>query len=279
MQGAFRSRVWVPVVGLLLGLCGCSALPAARVDDYRKRVQALQAENSELRTVVLNLRSQNHDMAQRAVDDARRLRAQDEAIRRLEQSVAVYQEEREQWAAQLEQIKSQVRMAAMAPPPTAMIERLKSFAQSHAACRFEVEPSSLWLPVETLFRPNTSEISHEGEALLDDLARLFESSPAVSDRLAMRLVGPTEPGQVRQASLGENAVTSSRADRAFDRVRRLQDWFSARSGIEADRIAVSTFGPSSTDGLKQASAQAPPSIVIEVRAMAVDANSPFHVGS
>ena len=103
---------------------GCSFVPTSRLDDCHKLSQTLQAENSRLKDLALKYRSQNRDLTQRAVDDADRLRKQDEAIARLEQSVQAYQDEREQMAAALERIKGQVQASAD-PVATPLLERVR----------------------------------------------------------------------------------------------------------------------------------------------------------
>lgn len=90
-------------------LAGCSFVPEKKYEDSRLRIQALQGENEQLRDVLLNVRSQNRDMALRAVEDARRLRAQEEAIRRLERSVLAYQDDRDEMIALLEELKAELR--------------------------------------------------------------------------------------------------------------------------------------------------------------------------
>jgi hypothetical protein len=116
----FRKCPYAPAAGLLClaaAAAGCASTPRTRLDDCRLRVQALQAENEQLRDVALNVRNENRDLATRAVEDARRLRAQDEAIRRLEQSVLAYQDERARMAALLDQIRAPERVARAAGEP------------------------------------------------------------------------------------------------------------------------------------------------------------------
>ncbi len=96
------------VIGCFLAT-GCTMVPERKFEESKLQIQALQAENEQLRDVVLNVRSQNRDLTLRAVDDARRIRAQEEAVRRLERSVLAYQEERDEMAATLNEIKSAVR--------------------------------------------------------------------------------------------------------------------------------------------------------------------------
>ncbi len=66
----------------------------------------MRAENARLKDRVLPLQGQNRDYAERAVDDARRLAIQDEAIERLEHSVQAYQDERTRLEAAYKQLVS-----------------------------------------------------------------------------------------------------------------------------------------------------------------------------
>jgi len=58
-------------------------------------IQTLRAENAQIKDQMLSQRSLNRDYSERAVDDARRLAQQEEAIERLERSVLAYQRERD----------------------------------------------------------------------------------------------------------------------------------------------------------------------------------------
>ena len=68
--------------------------------------QTLRSENARVKDRVLALQAQNRDYAERAVDDARRLATQDEAIERLEHSVQAYQDERARLEAAYKQLAS-----------------------------------------------------------------------------------------------------------------------------------------------------------------------------
>ena len=89
-------RAALLVVGMAVALpsAGCSFVPTSRLDDCHKLSQTLQSENSRLKDLALKYRSQNRDLTQRAVDDADRLRKQDEAMARLEQSVQASRDKR-----------------------------------------------------------------------------------------------------------------------------------------------------------------------------------------
>jgi chemotaxis protein MotB len=97
---------------------GCGLVPKSRLDECHRLSQTLRADNNRLRDVALDLRAQNQDLNQRAVDDARRIALQEEALERLEKSVQGYQSEREQIAREFEVLERQVRRTAGAEAAT-----------------------------------------------------------------------------------------------------------------------------------------------------------------
>jgi len=68
--------------------------PRAQMDECQQVSRTLRSENARLKDQILALQTQNHDYADRALDDSRRLASQDEAIEHLESSVQAYQDER-----------------------------------------------------------------------------------------------------------------------------------------------------------------------------------------
>ena len=109
MNAALRRR-WLWTIALLAA-AGCASAPRAQLDEARGQVHALRTELAQAKDVAAKLRTQNRDVASRTVDDSGRLAALEEANARLERSVAAYQEEREQYAAALDQIKRDVASA------------------------------------------------------------------------------------------------------------------------------------------------------------------------
>jgi hypothetical protein len=101
-----RAPTGALIAGLLILNCGCGLVPRAQVDECLKIGQTLRSENARLKDRVLALQSQNRDYAERAVDDARRLAIQDEAIKRLEHSVQAYQDERDRLEAAFKRLVS-----------------------------------------------------------------------------------------------------------------------------------------------------------------------------
>lgn len=113
-----KSRA-LPLAGLMaLALSGCASAPRGQLEDCRQQNLALQAQLAQTKDLAAKLRTQNRDMASRSVEDARRLIALEDANARLERSVTAYQSERDQYAAALEQIKSQVLASGGSQDPT-----------------------------------------------------------------------------------------------------------------------------------------------------------------
>ena len=88
------AAVWFVIAGLMIQCAGCAMAPRAQMDECQQVSRTLRSENARLKDQLLTAQSQNSDYAERAVDDARRLARQDEAIERLEHSVQAYQDER-----------------------------------------------------------------------------------------------------------------------------------------------------------------------------------------
>jgi hypothetical protein len=99
------------VAGLLLAP-GCAFVPKSRLDDAQKLVKSLRSENAQLKDSTLSLKVQNQDLAQRAVDDARAIRALEVANGQYEESIQGYQQEREQLRAAFQELQGQVRTAS-----------------------------------------------------------------------------------------------------------------------------------------------------------------------
>ncbi len=91
---------------------GCAFVPKSRFEEAQKLVSSLRSENAQLKDSTLTLKVQNQDLAQRAVDDAKAIRALEVANGQYEQSIPGYQEEREQLQSAFRELKSQVRTAS-----------------------------------------------------------------------------------------------------------------------------------------------------------------------
>ncbi|MFO0952179.1 MAG: OmpA family protein [Isosphaeraceae bacterium] len=207
---AIRRRAGVlGAIATAAAVGGCSFVPRSKLDECHRLSQTLRADNTRLKDVTAELRSQNQELTQRAVDDARKLAAQDEAVERLETSVAAYQKERDELAAAFESIKRQVRLAASAEPSASLPERLRDFAAPRANSGWAFDPSDggLTAPADRLFEPGTARLTTGGAEALQALTKLLPSvlpkdqAVEVTGRPAAESEG--EGDGVRQAGFSE----------------------------------------------------------------------------
>jgi hypothetical protein len=91
-----HSSALVVVLACSLFGQGCAFVPKSRYDQAEKMVQNLRAENAQLKDSAVTLKVQNQDLAQRAVDDSKAIKALEVANDQFEQSIQAYQDEREQ---------------------------------------------------------------------------------------------------------------------------------------------------------------------------------------
>jgi chemotaxis protein MotB len=180
---------------------GCSFVPKAKVDECHRVTQTLRADNSRLKDVTADLRAQNQELTQRAVDDAHKISAQEEAVERLEKSVTAYQAERDQLARAFEAIKRQIRLAASPQPSAALEQRLRDFAAPRAPAGWAYDPATgvLSVAAEALFEPGSARLKPEAGDELKALGDAVKESVAAGQDL--EVVGrPAVPSEgVRRA--------------------------------------------------------------------------------
>ena len=210
-------------------------MPTSRLDDCHKLSQTLQTENSRLKDLALKYRSQNRDLTQRAVDDADRLRKQDEAIARLEQSVQAYQDEREQMASALERIKGQIQASAD-PRRAPLLERVRAFALAHPGCEFDPESAVTSFPIDQFFEPKTDRLRPEARGLLKAYAETLKG-PEARD-LGLEVAGPAEGPPVHRAGLERDLDGPRARHLSLARTTRVRDLLAAEARIDASRIRV-----------------------------------------
>ena len=112
-----RARLALAVLTMSNIGIGCALAPKSQLEDARKRVQSLQADNQRLREVALNIRGRNRELAQRAIDDARLLQAREDAVREYETSLAAARADREELLGLVDEIRTQVRSASSGSNP------------------------------------------------------------------------------------------------------------------------------------------------------------------
>jgi chemotaxis protein MotB len=212
---------------------GCGLVPKAQLDDCHKLSRTLQEETGQLKDVNLRLRAENQDLAQRTVEDARRLKVLDEENQRLERSVLAYQEERDHLLATFEQFQRQIT-ASVDRLPSAMLDKFRSFTALHAGCQFDPNAGVLSFPSDVLFEPESERWIPNGQSLIEQCARLLTETRGRS--LGLRVVG-MDPGP----AVIRTALTEPRPEGqelAKLRARKVRDLLANATGIDATQVGV-----------------------------------------
>ncbi len=267
-------RAALLVVGMAAAFpsAGCSFVPTSRLDDCHKLSQTLQTENSRLKDLTLKYRSQNRDLTQRAVDDADRVRKQDEAVARLEQSVQAYQDEREQMASALERIKGNIQASAD-PKRAPLLERVKAFARAHPGCEFDPELAVTSFPIDRLFEPKTDRLKPEARGLLKAYSEALKG-PEARD-LGLEVAVPVDGPPVHRAGLERDLDGPQARHLSLARTTRVRDLLAAEGRIDASRIRMTGgAGEVHADGGRADSPRR-----IEIRLRQGDGDAPLQVGA
>jgi chemotaxis protein MotB len=223
-----------------LGLAGCSFVPKSRLDECHRLSQTLQAENDRLKNTTISLRSQNQDLNQRAVDDARRHRVQEEEIQRLVQSVSAYQDDRDKLAVAFDRIKSQIR-ASVNPVSSGLLNQLQDLARTHPGWEFDPERGVLAIPAGQLFEGGSDRLRGEAESWLRETAALWKA-PEASD-FDLLVIGRNETSAVRRTTLSPEVSHGQDQGRPLGlaRASRVRELLAELATIDAARIEVAGF--------------------------------------
>jgi outer membrane protein OmpA-like peptidoglycan-associated protein len=233
MERPARRSLWA-MMGIGAVLCaGCTSGPRARLRDCERISQTVRSENAQLKDVALKLRTHNQDLAQRTVDDGRRIQALDKANHRLEQSVLAYQEERDRLAAAFEQFKTQLQAAAD-PVPTALLDRLREFSRSHPECSFDADRLVIAIPEHALFAPDGDTLKPDAQALLNDCADRLSGREAGD--LTLRIVARSAREPIRRVGVDDPNARDASLD--MMRALRVRDLVAQRTHREPAQIAV-----------------------------------------
>jgi flagellar motor protein MotB len=231
-----RSLAATVAVVLTVAATGCAVVPKSRLDDSTKVIQSLRAENAQLKDRTLSLKGENDDLAQRAVDDSRKLAVFEEANDRLEKSVQAYIDEREDLNDAFRRFKRQAQASAT-PPSSAMISRLRSFADSHEGTTFDPSASALSVEADRLFFPGTDRLRPEAGRWVDGLAALLAEPEAKSWPLIV--AGHSADAAVRRVSTGE-----PEGDLSLARAVRVREALARHSGLDPSHVGVAGLGTS-----------------------------------
>ncbi|WP_435021082.1 hypothetical protein TA3x_002176 [Tundrisphaera sp. TA3] len=235
-----RSLIAASLAWALL-LPGCAWAPKSRVEEAHKLVQAIRAENAQMKDTTITLRAQNQELAQRAVDDARALRALEVANEEFERSIRGYQEDREKMRSAFREVERMARgdsRSGRAEAPGADSGGFHDLARALPGASFDDATGTLTVPAEALFPPGGSRPTAEGEGWIDGLAA--EVASARPERVILHLAGSAADAPVRRAGLSGDDPGKGVAEK---RARFLRDAVANRSPIEADRVEVSILTP------------------------------------
>ncbi|HEV3168349.1 MAG TPA: hypothetical protein VGZ22_30370 [Isosphaeraceae bacterium] len=217
-------------------VAGCSLVPREKLDECHKLSRSIQDENAQLKDVTLKLRAHNQDLAQRAVDDAQRIKSLDESNQRLESSVVAYQRERDQLSSAFEQFKRQLT-ASVDRPPTAMLDRFEQFSHQHAGCGFDPKTQVSTFPAELLFQADSAEWSQGAQALLKEYASLLAArDPRGGSVLVVGVGSESADPQVRRAGLAAESPAPDRLAQA--RAIKIRDLLVSQAHLEPGRVTV-----------------------------------------
>ena len=211
------------------------------MDECHRVTQTLRSENGRLKDVALNLRAQNQDLSQRAVDDARQIAAKDEANEQLIKSVQAYQAERDQLAEAYQTLERQVR-TAVNTHPVARPAQLKAFVSAHPGWSFDESAMTLSAPPGRLFEKGSAALTVEALAALKTLAA--ELSGPGADGVSLEVVAPAAAPPVVAAGFdpGKTSAEIAAASARFlaaARAARVRDRLIAEAGLDPARVRLS----------------------------------------
>ena len=247
----------------LLVVSGCNFVPMSRIEEGRRLAQTLRAENVRLKDQTLVLRTKNQDLIQRAQDDARRLAIQDEALDRLEKSVAAYQSERDQLANAFETFKRQARLTSIDRVPTRddwndpfspVDDPLESFAADHPDWTLDREARTLSIPVDRLFKAGSTTLKPESANAIVALGeRLGNASDTSMKSLALEVEAGGDSADLHQAIFKTDADPDHDAARRFtaaSRAARVRERLLAPSALDPSRVRIAPPPDVATDGIE-----------------------------
>lgn len=243
---------------LVLMTSGCSTWSwQGQFKDGERLTRVIHAENARLKDLVVQLRSSNEDMAQRALDDSARIAKLEEENQVLTGSVASYQSERERMAKAFQNLQQQVQVAltdrsvvaASTREDDKPLARLKVDDSSQATPppdgQFDVEKRQLVLSLDSWFTGDSAIVTNDQETRLTRLAGWIEMQAAHSPParpIVARAVGPRQDQLMRVALPGSPPVpdlVEGKADLDQARAKRL--WEGLSQKLRADLAARILF--------------------------------------
>ena len=246
--------------GLVAMSAGCSFVPKARMDESRRVNQTLRADNTRLKDVALDLQTQNQDLSDRAVDDARRLAVQTDALERLEKSVVGYQADRHKIDQSFESIKRQIRLSSESRPDPGPVsdigaapvsdnsprlaDRLSSFADRYPGWSFDPATGTVSVPPDRLFEPSTSRLRAETDDTLQALAVALGGAKG----LRVEVSPPSLLPPVRQARfVPDSEVDASAQFLEASRAARVRERVTEAAKLQPRQVRLVARGEGATE--------------------------------
>ena len=264
---------------------GCSAWSwKGGSQDGERLTRVIHAENARLKDLVVQLRSSNEDMAQRALDDSARIAKLEEENQTLTTSVAAYQSERERMAKAFQNLQQQVQVAlsdrgVVSASATQVVEPAGK-AKSDDSTRAEPPPEGRWdadkhllvLDLETWFAGDSAILSQEKEMRLARLAAWMSSRVAgqpTGQTVVTRFIGPKQDPLTRVSlaatppvpSPVDDSTGSGRFD--LDQARSKRLWEALCMKIRPDLAAQIRFDGKSKPDVPLSERAGRPSLVIQ----------------
>lgn len=270
---------------LVFLLNGCSTWSwKGGSQDGERLTRVIHAENARLKDLVVQLRSSNEDMAQRALDDSARIARLEEENEGLTTSVAAYQSERERMAKAFQNLQQQVQVALTdrgvvatstrqaVPPPTSQSLDDSSQATPPPEGQYNMEKRQLVLKLDPWFAGDSTIIAKDQEARLARLAGWIEqraSSRSPDHPIVAGFIGPRHD-QLTRVSLPASPplpeTAEGRPDRGepdLDQTRAKRLWEAVSLKIRADLAAQIQFEGKSKTGVAEGSDPSGPAIVVQ----------------
>jgi hypothetical protein len=249
-----RSLCGTAWIALWLSLAGgCGVVPKTTLEESRRANQTLRADNARLKDVALDLRSRNQDLSDRAVDDARRIAVQDEAIERLERSLTAYQTDRENLERSFAELKQQVQIAAEASvssvasvsdPPSSSSSitmpspaiRVEGFVKAHPGWWYDPKSKTLAIRPGGLFETSSARFKPGAIEAIEELARTLS---AVDGRVRFEIHPYAVSSPVQPAGIGAGGDMEARARfLSASRAARLRDRLLATATLQPSQVCL-----------------------------------------
>jgi chemotaxis protein MotB len=234
-----RLRMAIKLVAccaLALGPGGCTMVPGSRLEECHKEAQSLRAESAQLKDLTLKLRAHNQDLAQRGLDDARRIKEMADSTERLERSVQAYQAERDEMAAAFDEFKR--RLAASGDRNTSAW--LQDLHEALPGSQLDEAAPSLTIPAKLVFEDGSAQWTKGAEAIVQRLATALDNQEPGTLEVKVVAEGPA-PADVRLASSKENDPPP--ADLASQHAQLFRDQLAKCSKLGPARIQAGAPTP------------------------------------